>query len=71
MSDLLFFFLYFAGILTLALFIHNAIITIMSNNRNQENNVSISKLFEFLIWMLRTMSVVNTYYSVLLINYQY
>merc|ERR1719384_1582084 len=26
------------GILTLALFIHNAIITIMSNNRHQENN---------------------------------
>ena len=46
MSDLLFFFLYFAGILTLALFIHNAIITIMSNNRHQENNVSISKQFE-------------------------
>ena len=71
MSDLLFFFLYYAGILTLALFIHNAIITIMSNNRHQENNVSISKLFEFLIWMLRTMHVVNTYYFVLLINYQY
>ena len=46
MSDLLFFFLYFAGILTLALFIHNAIITIMSNNRHQENNVSICKLVE-------------------------
>ena len=31
-----------AGILTLALFIHNAIITIMSNNEHQENNVNIS-----------------------------
>ena len=30
----------FSGILTLALFIHNAIITIMSNNKHQEKNVS-------------------------------
>ena len=29
-----------SGMMALGLFIHNAIITIMKNNRNQENNVS-------------------------------
>ncbi|MEE6517847.1 hypothetical protein FKM82_028359, partial [Ascaphus truei] len=29
----------FTGILTLAFFIHNCIITLLKNNRNQENNV--------------------------------
>lgn len=29
------------GVLTLAFFIHNCIITLMKNNKHQENNVSI------------------------------
>lgn len=30
----------FTGVLTLAFFIHNCVITLLQNNKNQENNVS-------------------------------
>ena len=33
------------GVLTLAFFIHNCIITLMKNNRHQENNVSYFLLY--------------------------
>ena len=34
-----------SGMMALGLFIHNAVITIMKNNRHQENNVSINLSF--------------------------
>ena len=37
------------GILALGLFIHNAIITIMTNNKHQENNVILNFYHDFLI----------------------
>jgi sodium-coupled neutral amino acid transporter 9 len=37
------------GILAMSFFIHNIIINIMNNNRNQEKNVSCSK-FQFFLW---------------------
>ena len=41
------------GILCLSFFIHNIIITIMQNNRNQNKNVSTPKLFVPVISLLR------------------
>ena len=42
----------FSGILALGLFIHNAIITIMSNNKHQEHNVRSQNLVKNVIKIL-------------------